>query len=181
MSDLSTDELARLMGQKRQVLSQLHEVGQRQAQLVASGDVGLLLKLLSAKQTLIQALQSVERSLAPFHLQDPETRTWPTPEHRAACAADAAECRRLLDEVIAMEKTQETQMTERRDAVAAQLQKVHTAHHARDAYQSQQRPQATNPHDLQSLAQGVPKPNIPMPNVSENLPTAGRLDLASEA
>lgn len=137
---LPTDNLARLIHQKHEVLMRLREVATRQASLVESGDVATLLKLLSAKQRLLTALQEVERRLAPHHDEDPEQREWPTPQHRAACAAEAAECSRLLQEVIAMEKQQEQVMTTRRDAIAGQLRTAHQAHAAHSAYQAHQSP-----------------------------------------
>ncbi|MEM1304536.1 MAG: hypothetical protein AAGG46_06550 [Planctomycetota bacterium] len=133
---LPTENLARLIGQKRQVLVRLHEVGRQQQRLVESGDVATLLKLLAAKQRLLAALQQVERQLAPHHAEDPEQRVWPSPKHRAACAAEAAECSRLLSEVMEMEKSQESVMVERRDNLAGQLRTAHAAHAAHAAYQT---------------------------------------------
>jgi hypothetical protein len=46
----------------------------------------------------------------------------------------ADECHQLLDEIVAMEKANESTMTTRRDEAASQLQTAHTAHRARAAY-----------------------------------------------
>ena len=138
MATRPTEQLAQLIRQKREVLAQLHQVGSRQGELVASGDVGSLLKLLAAKQRLLAGLQVVEKQIEPFREEDPEQRVWASPTARAACAADAQACRTLLAEVMEMEKTHEEQMTQRRDEVAAQLQRVHTSHDARGAYQANQ-------------------------------------------
>lgn len=135
----TTERLAELLRQKRQVLTQLHQIGLKQGELVAGGDAALLLKVLGAKQTLLTALQQTERALAPFRDQDPDARPWPTPEHRAAAAADAAECARLLDAVVAMEREHEQAMTAQRDRVAQQLRTAHSAHQAAGAYGQQAR------------------------------------------
>lgn len=139
---LSTDNLTQLIRQKRRVLVQLREVATRQGQLVEAGDIAALMKLLAAKQKLITALQAVERQLAPYHDDDPEARVWPSPDHRAACAAEAAECSRLLAEVMEMEKAQEGVMTGRRDALAGRLQTAHAAHAVQAAYQTHSNPKS---------------------------------------
>ncbi|TWT31229.1 FlgN protein [Posidoniimonas corsicana] len=135
----TTEQLAELLRQKRQVLTQLHQIGVRQGELVGGGDATLLLKLLGAKQTLLTALQQTERALAPFREQDPDARPWPTAEHRAAAAADAAECARLLDAVVQMERTHEQAIAAQRDQVARQLRTAHSAHQAAGAYGRQAR------------------------------------------
>ena len=141
---LPTENLAKLISQKRQLLAQLLEIANGQQRLVEAGDVATLLKLLATKQKLLLAVQEVERRLAPHHEEDPEQRPWPTPEDRAACAAEAADCSRMLARIIEMEKSQEAIMTNRRDALAGQLKTAHQAHAAHSAYQAHQMPTNAN-------------------------------------
>ena len=137
MQELSTQLLADLVAKRRKCLVQLRDLGLRQAQMIAGGEMAELLRLVAAKQQLIVALQAIEQQLAPFHQQDPETRRWATSEARAKCAAYAEACRGLIQEVMAMEQAGERQMTERRDAVANQLRTVAAGSRVRDAYQAQ--------------------------------------------
>jgi flagellar biosynthesis/type III secretory pathway chaperone len=134
-----TTLLADLVSKRRKCLVQLRDLGARQAQMIADGEMAELLRLVSAKQQLIVALQAIEQRLAPFHEQDPETRKWATSAARAQCAADAEACRELIQEVMAMEQAGERQMTERRDAVANQLRTVAAGSRVRDAYEAQLR------------------------------------------
>jgi hypothetical protein len=136
-----TEKLAELIHKKHQVLVQLREVGYRQSDLVSSGDTASLLKLLAAKQQLIMSLQALERQLTPCYAEDPERRVWRTPEDRARCAKQSAECNTLLQEVVELEKLSAEKMTMRRNEVAEQLQQVHAAAQVRNAYQAQRRPQ----------------------------------------
>jgi hypothetical protein len=136
----STEVLAELIKRKHQVLLQLRDAGRRQAEIVRCGDTSGLLKLLAAKQYLIAALQQCEREMAPFHNEDPKRRTWRTPDDRARCARQAAECNGLLAEVVALEKDSAEQMATRRTEVAGQLQQVHAAGQVRTAYEAQRRP-----------------------------------------
>jgi hypothetical protein len=133
----TTERLAELIGNKRQVLAQLRDVGQRQTDLINHGDTASLLKLLAAKQHLISTLQSVERELNPYYAEDPDRRTWKSPQDRAACASQAAECNSLLEEIVRLEKHGAEMMTVRRNEVAEQLQQAHAAAHVRSAYQAQ--------------------------------------------
>jgi hypothetical protein len=133
----STERLAELIAQKHRVLVQLRELCKRQMDVVASGETALLLKLLSAKQSLITALQGLELDLTRFHGDDPDARRWATPDARAACAKQAEECNCMLEEVVALEQLGAEKMTERRNAIAAQLDRVHTAAQVRSAYESQ--------------------------------------------
>jgi hypothetical protein len=135
----STEQLATLIAQKHEVLVQLRAVGVRQTDLVASGEVAALLKLLAAKQHLITRLQELERELKPYYAGDPDKRVWRTPDERARCGKQAAECNALLEEVVRFEKLGAEKMNERKNEVAQQLQQVHTATHVRNAYQAQQR------------------------------------------
>ena len=137
----STKQLAELIRAKHQCLLQLRELGQRQRQLIERGELGELLRLLAAKQHVITALQSADRQLAPYQQEDPDSRSWASPQDRARCAQMAAECRQLLEEIMQMEKDNEAQMTRRRNDVAAQLTSLHHADHVRGAYsQNQGRP-----------------------------------------
>ncbi len=135
----STKQLTALIAQKHEVLVQLRAVGLRQTDLVTSGEITALLKLLSSKQHLINRLQELERELKPYYAGDPERRVWRSPEDRAICAQQASECNTLLEEVVRLEKYGAEKMDERKNVVAQQLQEVHVASHVRNAYQAQQR------------------------------------------
>ncbi len=138
MSEHSTDQLAALVAGRRQCLLQMRDLSRKQSELIATGQMDPLLRLLAAKQQLLTALQTMERNLAPYHDQDPEQRIWTSPEARAQCTRQAADCKRLLEEIMQLEKQNEQQITLRRDEVASQLQTVHSASVARGAYQAQQ-------------------------------------------
>jgi len=134
-----TERLAELIRKKHHVLVQLRDVGQRQTDLVTSGDIASLLKLLAAKQQLISALHGLERELTPYYAEDPDRRQWPSPQDRAQCAQQAAECNALLEDIVRLEKLGAEKLTMRRNEVADQLQQVHAATHVRSAYEAQRR------------------------------------------
>jgi len=136
MSTLPTTHLADLIRRKHDVLAQLCDVGHRQTEIVDRGETAALLQLLAAKQNMITVMQQVERELAPYHGEDPNARVWASPAARAHCAEQAAECNRLLAEIVELERHSAERMTVRRNEVAAQLRQVHVAGQARHAYEA---------------------------------------------
>src|SRR2546430_16986572 len=110
----STEKLAALITRKHEVLVQLRAIGSRQTDLVSSGEITALLKLLSAKQQLIARLQELELELKPYYTIDPEQRAWRTPEARAHCPSQAPECNTSLEEIERREKVRQEEMKNRK-------------------------------------------------------------------
>ena len=132
---MDTDVLAQLMGEKHEVLVQLHQLAQRQLAVVSEGgEMSELLGVLAAKQRLLDQLHALQRQLDPYRRQDPDSRRWRTPRDRQRCAQVAGRCQSLLGEVIELERRGEAQLQSRRDRTAAQLKAVSTTAEARAAY-----------------------------------------------
>jgi hypothetical protein len=131
---MDTEQLAKLIGQKRQLLERLWQLTERQAALVSESDLTRLLSLLAAKQTHLNQLQAIERQLDPFREQDPDERLWVSPEARADARCEAEACAQLLASVMRVEYECEQQLSHRRDDVAHRLQGFQGASQARTAY-----------------------------------------------
>jgi hypothetical protein len=129
-----TSRLAKLIVGKLKILELLVQLAGRQLSLVQEGEIGDLLKLLAAKQTVLGQLQTLERQLDPFRLQDPDGRQWATPEHRTRCQEHARRCDELVAEAMRLEQRSETQLVRRRDAAATVLQGVSAAVDVQAAY-----------------------------------------------
>ncbi|HUE71333.1 MAG TPA: hypothetical protein VMP01_10655 [Pirellulaceae bacterium] len=134
MTMTDTNQLASLVQRKLQVLTLLARLGEQQLAVIDGGDMGLLMKLLAAKQALLVQLQELEKQLDPFRADDPESRTWASSQARAECQRQASECNQRLTEVVQLEQQAERQMVLRRDSAAARLQGVHSAAEASGAY-----------------------------------------------
>lgn len=171
VSQLTCKQLEGLVAKRHLCLTQLRDLGRKQSELIAGGEMGALLRLISAKNQLIVALQAIERELAPYHAQDPEQRKWSSDADRTRCAAQAAECRQLLEEVMQMERDNEARMIRRRDQVATRLQTAQQANNARGAYQAQQRSHPLDPHT----------PRTPISSGEFSTPGGQRLDIQSDA
>lgn len=137
MIDLSTERLTELIGRRYACLVQLQKLGIKQTDLISSGEISSLLRLLGIKNQLIGALQSIERDLAPFHAQDPNDRQWSSTQQHRQCSMQIAECKQILDQVMRMEIENEARMTNRRNQIVHQLQIAHSKASVRSAYQAQ--------------------------------------------
>lgn len=136
VTDLTTEKFSDLVSKRHSCLVQLHKVGEKQSEIIASGEISSLLRLLAVKNQLIVALQSIEQQLSPFHDQNPAERKWATVEAHQNCSRQAAECKELLEKVMRLEHENEAKMTQRRDLIAKQLQTAQASSSARRAYQA---------------------------------------------
>ncbi len=109
----------------------------RQVELIESGDLSTLLKVLAAKQQLLSGLQEVERQLDPFRHEHPDQRKWSSAAERERCARLATESDRMLGEIFQVEQRSAGDLQQRRHDAAQRLQRLHTAHEARGAYLTQ--------------------------------------------
>jgi hypothetical protein len=165
VTELNSQTLADLIAKRHHCLVKLRGLGCKQSELIAAGNMGSLLRLLSAKNQWIVAVQTIEKELTPYHEQDPDTRVWASEAARSQCARQAAECKQLLAEVMQMEQQNEQKMTERRDKVANQLQMAHAAGSVCSAYQAQQSTRKVGP-------QAVAHDGLPSTTSANQLPTS---------
>ncbi len=123
-----TDLLVQLIDQKHEVLTQLHTLSQYQLRLAGHDDyLEDLMRVLAAKQTLIERLTRIDRQLDPFRQQNPDTRPWRSASERAQCSQAAKRCEVLLTELKQIEQESTAAVTVHRDEIARLL---------RDAQQS---------------------------------------------
>ncbi len=140
MTNLGTERLADLIGQKHRCLVQLRDIGTRQIETARGGEMDLLMQLLATKQRLLDQMMRVEQQLKPFRDQDPESRVWSSLAERQRCAAVANECESLLNTIVQQEKESERELIRRRDDAQVRLQGTHVAGHVHNAYVSDAAP-----------------------------------------
>ncbi len=131
---MESQRLAQLAHCKLQIMQLLRKLAAQQLEVITGGDMTNLLKLLAAKQTVMDQLAKVEQQLDPYRGQDPETRDWPSTAVREECQRNVETCNELLSEVMRLEKQGEMEMVRRRDAASVQLAGMHGASEARHAY-----------------------------------------------
>jgi hypothetical protein len=118
---MTTTTFAALIDSRLAVLVQLLALARRQAVVIGENDLTTLLTLLAGKQQLVSELQVLDRQLAPYQKQAPQSRQWSSPEERTRCQHQAARCEAVLREVLLLEKQAAEQMTRERDSVAQRL------------------------------------------------------------
>ena len=110
------------MRQRRDLLVALRSLTNAQQDAIQTSEPSITLGILARKSSLLDELSEVHYQLIPFHHDDPELRTWATPERRQLCRQLADEGQQLLREIIAVEQATVDAVSTQRDAVAAQLQ-----------------------------------------------------------
>ena len=135
-----TDNLHDLIRQKHQCLTQMHNLGQRQLQAIQESDFGLLLKLLAAKQALLDGLHVLERQMDPYRGETPASRIWQSQEQRHECAQWLDRCEALLREVVQQELRSQEALAVLRDEAADMLELGAAATTAHSAYLQTHRP-----------------------------------------
>lgn len=131
---MTTDHLAQLIDAKLHVLVQLLMLARRQLVVIGENDLTTLLTVLAGKQQLVSQLQGLDRQLAPFQSQSPESRQWPSMAARQRCQQQAARCEAQLKEILVVEQQAERQITARRDETAQRLAAVNQSSHAQRTY-----------------------------------------------
>jgi hypothetical protein len=131
-----TYELAEILCHKHDLLVRLGELARRQLELIQSGDWAGLMRALSDKSRMVNALCDAERRLDPYRAEDPVQRSWPDTELHQRCRRLTTECGELLAEIVRIEQQSETLLTRRRDEAKSRLQGMHTTAAAHAAYLS---------------------------------------------
>jgi hypothetical protein len=142
-----TQRLAQLLEHKFECLTQLRDLGDRQLERIELEDMTALLKVLSAKQRLLDELQVIERGLDPFRGQSPQDRRWASTAERTRCGELMARCQQMFSEIVLQERSAETNLIRRRDEAERRLHGMHAAAGAQRAYLREE-PWATHSLDL---------------------------------
>lgn len=130
-----TDQLVQLIDRKHEVLTQLHTLSHYQLRLAGHDDhINDLMRVLSAKQTLIERLTDIDRSLDPFRQQNPDSRVWRCASDRTKCSQTANHCEVLLNELKAIEQKSTEVVSTHRDEIALLLREANTSSDSVTAY-----------------------------------------------
>lgn len=130
-----TDQLVQLIDKKHEVLTQLLTLSQYQLRLAGHSDfIDDLMRVLAAKQTLIERLTHIDRTMDPFRQQNPEARVWRSASERTQCSQKAQHCEVLLTELKEIEQKSTEIVTTHRDEISRMLQETHTSADSASAY-----------------------------------------------
>lgn len=117
-----TERLFDCMYRRHELLSALKTLAETQALIVLQNEVDVTLGLLARKQTLLEELSAVHEQLQPYFTDRPDDRVWQSSQRRELCRKYADQGQQLLAAIMRLEEGALSEMTSRREAVAAQLQ-----------------------------------------------------------
>jgi Mg2+ and Co2+ transporter CorA len=129
-------ELSELINQRRLALDELLTLGQQQRELIATGRMTELMRILSAKQQPIQRLTEIAQSLRQADHDDPADRQWPSEAVRQACRIEQQECLRIHQELLALEEACEAAMQANRTSIQNEINQLNASHQAAQHYVS---------------------------------------------
>lgn len=138
MTVQDTDQLAELITKKYKCLTEIRDMGFRQRRYVEAGQMSELIKLLGAKQILINRLGQLERAMDPFRAEDPDARVWRSSEDRVKCRTISEDCDAILSEILEAERQSETTLQAQREETEKQLQGSHASTVTRQGYAESQ-------------------------------------------
>lgn len=136
-----TDRLTDLIERKHDVLTQLCKLSACQFRLAGHDNhVDDLMRVVAAKQTLIERLLELDRQIDPFRAEPPESRTWRSAADRARCSGLARACQAMLDDLRSLETEGTQRVQTHRNEISRQLQETQSASGSLAAYHGADQP-----------------------------------------
>lgn len=135
MSALGVSDYLKIFKSRREYCRALLDLSQQQRAMIAAGDYGQLMGLLSQKQRLLGRLDEVARAEPTFWQQWTTRRDGFETGARQDCERVLEESEQILAALLEEENAGTTLLTERRNATQKQLQAISAGSQAHDAYQ----------------------------------------------
>ena len=128
------DKLIELLTRQYFLYGQLHELAQKQSQLVDGRDPEMLLKILAARQRLIDQLMSVGRELAPIRAEWPKVAAVLTPNERRETQRLIDSVREILSEIISHDEKDYKALDVQKQKVAGEIRGTTAGQRMNQAY-----------------------------------------------
>ena len=129
-----------LIRSEEEILERLLLVSQRQLELVAEGNITVLVEYLGRRQRLWSEFESLEEQLKPHKNIPPEKRIWRSAEERQITTAALNRCKELMEQILANDQKSLAQTAEQKNEVEAQLRRVQQGGNAARSYMRQSQP-----------------------------------------
>lgn len=134
MSAEATAQMAALVEQRHDVLSEILRVTERQEAAIEAGLVQQLMAALNEKQTHVDRLRRIQEALKPMAEVPAENRLWTDPAERQRCRDTLRDSETLQAEILAIDQRCERAMIQRRDELFDSLGRTTGAAAAARAY-----------------------------------------------
>jgi hypothetical protein len=123
-----------LLHQQRAIYQHLHDLSDRQSQLVAAGNAEPLLSLLAQRQRLIDDLTQLNGQIEPYKQNWPALWAHLDGSSRQAIQSLIDEVQRLLQLIVQQDEHDRQALASQRDHTATQLHQIRTGSVANRAY-----------------------------------------------
>ena len=125
------------MQSRASLLEQMLRISEKQWNIAQSGDVTFLLEILARKQRAFEMFEELERQLDPYRNIEPQDRRWDCEQDRLDCDAANRHCKKLLEDILALDTQSEAELARQKDEAHRQLQVIDTSGKAATAYARQ--------------------------------------------
>ncbi len=115
----------------------LAPISERQLEIVRSGDVSLLIRLLGLKQQIMYEFEAVEKELEPFRDTPPEQRIWKDEKERQETGESVNRCATLLEEILRNDTLSTEELATKKEEVEAQLRRTRQGAQVHNGYAKQ--------------------------------------------
>ena len=137
---ISCDRLVGLLQQEKALYARFLELSGQQLAVIQGGDVSELLALLGRKQELLGQIDRVEQELSPAKENWDEVRASLSADERPAVEAMVEEVRRVLEELIALERKGEGLLRQQRQHTLDQIAQTERGCQLGSAYRAGAKP-----------------------------------------
>ena len=128
------DKLIELLTRQYFLYGQLRELAQKQRHLVDGRDPEMLLKILAARQRLIDQLMGVGKELAPIRAEWPKVATSLTPDERRETQRLIDSVREILSEIISHDEKDYKTLDTQKQKVAGEIRGTTAGQRMNQAY-----------------------------------------------
>lgn len=150
MTGQLTQSLFESLSQKRDCCRALIELSQKQRDLITSGDLNSLLKVLATKQRVMGRMDEVQRRLDALSRDTPRWREDLDRDAQLECQDVLDDMEQLLSELIDIEKECEQKLVQLREAALEQLRQSDAGRELNRAYLTEAAPSTNRLVDLET-------------------------------
>lgn len=148
------DRLVALLRQEQSLYARFLDLSRRQLGVIEQGDVSELLSLLGRKQEVLGQVEGVEQQLAPAKRYWEQMRASFSEDQRSLVESLIQAVRRVLEELIALEKQGEESLQAQRRRTLARIEQTDRGSRLGDAYGAGAKPVVNRYVDTTDVEEG---------------------------
>lgn len=127
-------KLIHLLSQQRLLYRQLHDLAQKQSDLVDGKDPEMLLRILASRQRLITKLNTLDRELEPIRKDWQEIARALPPQQRKEAQDLVEGVQKILGEILASDEKDSKVLYEQKEKVAGEIRTASSGKKMNNAY-----------------------------------------------